>query len=140
MTRALFTSVSLCGLLLTAAAYGGKPERDYRKAEAEPAVAKAAAAFKTSCGGDLKIDVNWDSFTTLDQLRVLRHAVDDITANVARYCNDADTKKVMSGKLKTIAYRVDAVTRLTYASGKAEIATDGKSYVNWQMLTKEVDK
>jgi hypothetical protein len=139
MKRTLTNTLALSGLLFAAVAHGGKEERDYRKSEAEPAVAKAEAAYKTACGGALKIDVKWDTFTTKDQLMVLRHGVDHIASSAPGYCKDADTKKIMS-KLKTIVYQMGKSTNLNYAGGKADITTDGVSYVTWDMITKQVDK
>lgn len=131
----------LAGILLCLplAAWAGKAERDFMTAEVEPAVKEATAAFKKSCGCDVKFDVKQDSFQSKDDMFKIKYFASTIKDNAGSYCSDAATKKAMC-KIKSIEFSKTAETALKFNAGKVTASTDGTSQPSWEMLTREVDK
>jgi hypothetical protein len=126
-------------LALTSTAHAGKAEREYAESTMNPAVKAAAAAYKSACTGDLKIDVKADTFQTVDEMRQVSGFVNQITSSAASYCKDSGTKKVMA-KLKVLEISKSKQVTVKFSGDKAVATTDESSYPSWDMLAREVDK
>lgn len=123
-------------LLTTSVALAGKAEREYVKTDVTPAVKAAETAYKTSCGCALKIVVN---VKTMNELYQAKYTAEAITSGAESYCNDADSKKAVC-QLKTLEIAKAKETGFSFKSGKGLASTDGKTYVNWEQITHELDK
>lgn len=125
-------------MFVSLTAFAGKAEREYQKNEMTPAVTKAQDTYKKACGCALKINVN-ASLKEVDDMRQAKYIAENITDNVAGYCNDDASKKAMCA-MKTLDITKGKETKFTFAGGKGTAVTDGQSYVSFDMMTREVDK
>ncbi|HWU91508.1 MAG TPA: hypothetical protein VN253_29775 [Kofleriaceae bacterium] len=139
MKRSLAASALLL-ITLTASltAFAGKEEREYAKNELTPAVKAAETKFKEACGCALKINIS-DTLKSVDDMRQAKYISAAITDGAPGYCNDAESKKAMC-VLKTLDIVKSGETKFTFKGGKGTAATDGNSYVSWDMITREIDK
>lgn len=133
------SSALLILLCASVSAYAGKAEREFIETTMNPAVQAAAAAYKSACTGDLKIDVKVDSFKNVDELRQVRNFVNRIEESAAGYCKDKATKTVMS-KLKVLEISKAAQVTVKFSGNKAVATTDESSFPSWDMLAAEIDK
>ncbi len=130
--------VATTALLFSITAFAGKTEREYLKNEVQPAVKAAEGKFKAACGCALKINVS-DSLKTTDEMAQAKHVSESITEGAAGYCTDDASKKAIC-QMKTLDIAKEAETKFTFKGGKGLAATDGGSYVSWDMITRELDK
>ncbi|HRC56299.1 MAG TPA: hypothetical protein PKU97_10270 [Kofleriaceae bacterium] len=133
-TKTLATCLLL--LMTTSVALAGKEEREYVKTDVTPAVKAAEAAYKQSCGCALKIVIN---VKTMNELYQAKYTAEGISNAVAGYCNDDESKKAVC-QLKTLEITKGKETGFTFKGGKGTAATNGKTYVNWEQITHELDK
>ena len=124
---------------LTSTAHAGKAEREYAETTMNPAVKAAAAAFKSACTGDLKIEVKANTFQTVDEMRQVSNFANQISNSAAGYCKDGATKAVMS-KLKALEISKSNQVTVNFSGNKAVVTTDESSYPSWDMLAREIDK
>jgi len=125
-------------MLASMSAFAGKEEREVMKTEVVPAVKKAEATFKKSCGCALKISVK-DNLKSIDELRQARNVSNAVDEGAPKHCNDDDSKKAMCA-LKTLDITKGAETGFAFKGGKGVATTEGQSYVTWDMIAREVDK
>ena len=125
-------------LVVSLTAFAGKMERDLMKKEVEPAMRKAEATFKESCGCPLAIHAD-EALNTMDEERLVKHLSEQITEHAPKHCNDAESKKAMC-QLKSIDIVKAKETKFVFKNGKGTSYTEGQSYTGWDMIVREVDK
>lgn len=126
-------------LAFAVSAHAGKGEREFYTAEVEPALKKAASALRQSCGCDVKMHVEPDSFQTVDHLRQVSHSAGTLVDNAPRYCNDAPSKATMC-KLKTLSFVSTGTTTFKLSAGRGLITLEENYYPSWDMLVAELEK
>jgi hypothetical protein len=127
-------------LMFTAlAAHAGKVERDFIASDVEPAIKEAAAAYKKSCGCDVKFDVKLDSYKDKDELFKIKYFAQAIKDGAPAYCTDAATKAAMC-KLKSIEIQKTATADFKFSGGKGVATTDSSANPSWEMVTRAIDK
>jgi hypothetical protein len=129
----------VAGLILTYSAFvlAGKEERTYLSEKAEPAIKKAEADFKASCGGALKTTVPWKDLT-IDQMKSVKDTAEAISGGVAAYCKDAGSKKAMQA-LKSLVFTKGS-SNFSFKNGVGTVLVEASSYIPFDMISKEVDK
>lgn len=138
MKKVLIAAALSVVSLVSIEAFAGKAERDFMTNEVQPAVKKVEGKLKEACGCNTKFVVS-DSLKTRDDLAQARNIANDISDNVGKYCSDAASKKAVC-QLKTIEVVKGPDTKFAFKDGKGLCTTDGQSYVNWDMITQEIDK
>jgi hypothetical protein len=130
----------LIALFVPVLAFAGKEERDYRKAEVDPALAKAGKVLEAKCGCAVKLDVNWDQFKTRDQLYTLMHFAENISSGAPDYCgDDAESKKAFC-KMKTLSIVLDKEVKFTFSGNRGIASTDGNMNPTFKMITDVLDQ
>jgi hypothetical protein len=133
-----YVIVAAAIMLISLTAYAGKEEREFMKNEVVPAVQKAEAEFKKSCGCGLKINVN-ANLKSRDEMAQARNISNAIVEGAPKHCTDDASKKAMCA-LKSVDITKGKETAFAFKGGKGTAVTDGQSYVSWDMITREVDK
>ena len=129
----------LLGLVvLSATAFADKASREFMKTELAPAVKAAEGKLKSACGCAVKINVT-ASIANEAEMRTSKYVVGSISDGAAAFCSDAESKKSVC-QMKTLDLAKTAETKFSFKAGKGTAATDGNSYVSWDMITKELDK
>ena len=125
--------------LISLSAYAGPKEREL-KTEVDTVIKSAAAAIKTGCGCNVKVDVKWESFKNdSDHIRQMKYAFEKWVTEAPEYCKDAASKTAIC-QMKAISYAKTDSGSLTFAKGTLAITTDGNSSYGWDAVAKEVDK
>lgn len=137
MSKQLTVAVSVV-LATSIFAFAGKQEREFTKNELQPMVAKAKAKYQSACGCALAIKVT-ASIKTVEDMRQARFIARDIADKVEGYCTDTESKKALC-TMKTLDIVRGKETAFTFAGGKGTAVTEGVSYVNFEMITHELDK
>jgi hypothetical protein len=127
---------ALSAVSLTAVA--GKLERDTMTKEVLPAIEKAEAKFKSSCGCPLKITVD-DSMNTRDLMFQAKHIAEDVGEESAKYCTDAGSKKALC-QMKKLEILQRKPCEFTFKDGVGQCTSDGNMRCAWQQITKVLDK
>lgn len=125
-------------LLLATSASADKASREFMKNELAPAIKAAEAKLKAACGCAIKINAT-ASIANEAEMRTSKHVVGSITDGAAAFCSDAPSKKAVC-QMRTLDLAKTAETKFSFKAGKGTAATDGNSYVSWDMITKELDK
>jgi hypothetical protein len=120
-------------------AVAGKLERDTMTKDVQPAVAKAEASFKSSCGCPLKITVDEASMNTRSLLLQAKHIAEDVGEESAKYCTDAGSKKALC-QMKTLEILLRKPCEFTFKDGVGQCTSDGNMRCAWQQITKVLDK
>lgn len=128
---------ALSAVSLTAVA--GKLERDTMTKEVLPAIAKAEASWKSSCGCPLTIKVDEASMNTRDLMFQAKHTAEDIGEESAKYCTDAASKKALC-QMKTLEILKRKPAEFTFKDGVGQCTSDGQARCAWQQITKVLDK
>jgi hypothetical protein len=140
MKRSLaISALLLVSIAASLTAFAGKKERDFMTNEVTPAVKKASETFTASCGCALPITVSDTLASVVDDMRQARSIANAIKDGAPKYCNDAESKKAMCA-MKSLDIVKGAKTAFAFKDGKGTATTDGKSYVSWNMITREIDK
>ena len=121
------------------AAQAGKAERDFIASDVEPAIKEAAAAYKKSCGCDVKFDVKLDTYKDKDELFKVKYFANAIKDGAPAYCTDAATKAAMC-KLKTVEIQKTNSADFKFSGGKGMASTDSSANPSWEMVTRAIDK
>ncbi len=137
MNKTLLVCAGITIVSLTA--FAGKQEREYWKEEVTPAVDKAKSTFKSACGCALGITAKEDGFKTTDQMAQVRNISKSIAEGAPGYCTDATSKKAMCA-MKTLEITVGKETKFTFGGGIGHSVTDGQSFMDWEVMTRELDK
>ncbi len=137
MTRRALTTLTL--ILMSSAAFGGKDEREYMNHDLGPAAKAAETAFKASCGCPLKIAFNETTTKSTNDMYVAKHIVDKITGGAPGYCTDAESKKAVC-QLKSLEIGKGAAAGFTFKAGKGVSLHDGQNFLDFERMTKELDK
>lgn len=138
MKKLMFAAALSLVSLISVDAFAGKTERDYMTKEVQPAVKAAEGKLKSACGCNTKFVVS-DSLKTTDDMAQAKHIAENITEEAPKYCTDDASKKAVC-QLKTLEVVKGADTKFAFSGGKGTCTTDGQSYVNWEMITREIDK
>jgi hypothetical protein len=125
-------------MMVSLTAFAGKAEREYAKNTMTPAVKAAEAAYKSSCGCALKITVA-ASIKSEEDMRQAKNISESVAEGVKGYCTDDDSKKAVC-QMKSLEISKATDTAFTFKAGKGTAATDGQSYVSWDMISREIDK
>jgi hypothetical protein len=120
-------------------AFAGKREREEMEKTTAPAVKKAEATFKESCGCSLAITVDEVSLASVQDLSHARYIADSISENAPKYCTDGPSKKSMC-RLQTLTLAKGKPAAFTFKDGHGIATTDGTQSTTWQMITKVLDK
>lgn len=137
MKKVVFFAALMMMASLTA--FAGKAEREYKKETLDPAVKAAETAYKSSCGCALKVTVAKDMLNSQDDMSQARYIAQSVSEEVGKYCTDDESKKAVC-QMKTLDIVKAKETSFSFKSGKGTAATDGQSYVSWDMMTRELDK
>lgn len=133
--KLLFTAM----LLTSCLAFAGKEERDFMKNKVTPALQGATKGVKEACGCDIKVNFNSDSFKTTDKMEQSVYQLQSYAEEAKKYCTDADSKKAVC-KIKTIEIKLGKESKVSFASGKATVESDGSSAYGFEAVAKEADK
>lgn len=139
MKTVLNTAVTVMAMTAALTAHAGKAERDFLEAKVLPAVKAASAQYKKACAGDLKIDVKFDSFSTVDDLRQVVYLAEAITEAAPAYCKDKATQTVM-GRMKVLEISKAAEPSFSFSGSKGVATTDVSSYPSWDMMAAAIDR
>lgn len=126
-------------LFTSLAAHAGKEERDFISSQVEPAVKEAAAAYKNSCGCDVKFDVKLDSYKDKDELTKIKYLATSIKEGAPKYCTDAASKAAMC-KLKSLEIQKSVTSDFKFSAGKGVATTDSSANPTWEMMTTAIDR
>lgn len=85
-------------------AYAGKPERD-KKDELEPIATSASTELTNLCGCPIKVNVDWDSYSTVDVMGRIKHSIESIVKSTKRHCEKAADKKATCDNLSGYTVR-----------------------------------
>jgi hypothetical protein len=126
-------------LLTSATALAGKEERDFMNTEVQPKAKEATSKWKSSCGCELKIQIDDASFTKKDDMRAASSFLEHIIDGVGGYCTDAASKKALC-QLKTLVVKKadDATFAVKGSTGTATVY--GNTSPSFDMVTAELDK
>lgn len=125
-------------LTLSLPAVAGKLERDTLTKEVVPAIEKAEAKFKSSCGCPLKITVD-DSMNTRDLMFQAKHIAEDVGDESAKYCTDGASKKALC-QMKTLEILKRKPCEFAFKDGVGQCTSDGNMRCAWQQIIKVLDK
>jgi len=125
-------------LVSSLVAFAGKAEREFQKKELKPMIAKAEAKYRSACGCALTITVT-PSIRTYEDMRQARFIARDILDKADGYCTDTESKKAMCA-MRTLEIVRGKETSFTYSGTKGTATTEGVSYVNFEMITRQLDK
>jgi len=139
MKTMLSAAVTVLTLSAALSAHAGKAERDFVQTRVEPAIKAAAAQYKKSCAGDLKIEVKFDSFSSIDDLRQIVYLAEAITEAAPAYCNDKATQTVMS-RMKVLEISKTGEPSFVFSGNKGVATTDVSSYPSWDMMAAAIDR
>ena len=120
-------------------AFAGKEQREMIKNEVNPALREAEGKFKASCGCALKITFDENAVKSNDELYQFKHVAESITENAPKYCTDAASKKAVC-QMKTLTLAKAAESKFSFKNGNGLATTDGSSYIDWDLITRELDK
>ena len=137
MKRVLVASGFL--MLLSVSAFAGKEERDYATGTMNPAVAKAEATYKSSCGCPLKITIDDKTIKSKDDMSSARYIAESVTEGAPGYCTDAASKKAVC-QMKTLVIGKAKEATFSFKGGTGTATTDGQGNTTWEMMTRELDK
>jgi hypothetical protein len=137
MQHRLLIIAALSAVSLTAVA--GKLERDTMTKEVLPAIAKAEATFKSSCGCPLKITVDEASLNTRSLMFQAKRIAEHVGEGSEKYCTDAASKKAVC-QLKTLLILKGTPIAFTFKDGAGQCTTDGQGTCGWGQITKVLDK
>jgi hypothetical protein len=124
---------------IAVSAFAGKEDREYMKTQVVPKVAEAEAKFKAACKCAMNIVVDEKTMKVKDQLYGARLTSESISEHVEAYCNDEASRKAMC-QMKTLTLAAGNDTAFTFKGGTGIAVTDGHSHVDWDMITRELDK
>jgi hypothetical protein len=125
-------------MVLAVTAFAGKEERDMMTKEVQPAVTRAEAAYKSSCGCPLKITID-DSIKTKNDLYLAKSMAEWVADGVGGYCTDAASKKAIC-QMQNLTIAKASKIAFTFKGGTGVATTDGSGGVSWGMITRELDK
>ena len=134
--KAIYLIATAIALPVTAVA--GKQEREYMKTDVVPAIRKAEATFKTSCGCGLRIAVT-SSIKTRNDLYEAKHIAEMVTEGAPGHCTDAESKKAVC-QMKSLDIAKGPEAKFVFKDGKGTAITDGQVYPSWDMVARELDK
>ncbi len=130
------------GLLTTVCAtvaFAGKEERDIITKEVAPAMRKAEATWKASCGCPLGIAMDEASVKIKEDLYSTMHFAEELDSNIAGYCTDGASKKAMC-QMKSVVVRGAAEATFAFKAGQGVATVHGGSLPSFEMITRELDK
>jgi hypothetical protein len=126
-------------MLLPILAFAGKTEREYWKSEVEPAIQKAVAAVKTSCGCAMTMDGDDSVKVSTECMNKVKYTADSFTEKAAKYCSDAESKKAICKMKKLMISKSDkAGFELKGSNGAA--TTDCSMVYDFDSITPILDK
>lgn len=131
--------LTVFALTASLSVHAGKAERDFVESRVLPAVKAAEAQYKKSCTGDLKIDVKFETFPTIDELRQVMHFANAVTDGSPKYCNDKTTQSIMS-RMKVLEISNTGKVTFNFSGNKGVATTDASSYPSWDMVVSAVDR
>jgi hypothetical protein len=135
MNRAIVVTL----LLTSATALAGKEERDFMNSEVQPKAKEAASKWKSSCGCELRIQIDDASFTKKEDMYAAASFFGHIIDGVGGYCTDGASKKAVC-QLKTLVVKKadDATFVLKGSIGTATVY--GNTSPSFEMMTEQLDK
>lgn len=119
-------------------AFAGKSEREYWKEKVAPAIEKAKAGYKEGCGCSLDIHVDEGVKKSEDVMSNVRYVCESVANDAKGYCTDDASKKAVC-QMKKLVIKEGQV-KFAFASGTGTATVDKQSYVNFEMMTRELDK
>jgi hypothetical protein len=135
MNRAIVITV----LLMSATALAGKEERDFMTNDVQPKAKEAASKWKSSCGCDLRIQIDDASFTKKEDMYAAAYFFGHITEGVGGYCTDAASKKALC-QLKTLVVKKADDATFSFKSGIGTATVYGNTPPSFEMVTAQLDK
>ena len=120
-------------------AFAGEAEREYYAENTEPAVKKATATLKKSCGCDVKFDIQMETFETRNHLLMINMLASEISEKAPGYWSDAPSNAAIC-KLKTVNLSRTKESALNFSNGKIVWTTNGNSYFGWDTMVEKLDK
>jgi len=127
----------LATVAISSVAMAGKPERD-RQAELVPKAAALKADFKSRCGCDIAVTVNYDSYKAAGDMFRVEAAFDSLTEATAA-CSSATEKAIICKHLKgyTVAFSANPVA--TEAGGTITCGSSSNSHCGTPAISRIVD-
>jgi hypothetical protein len=135
MNRAIVVTL----LLTSATALAGKEERDFMNSEVQPKAKEAASKWKSSCGCELKIQIDDASFTKKEDMYAAASFLGHIIDDVGGYCTDAASKKALC-QLKTLVVRKADDATFTFKGSTGIATVYGNTSPSFEMVTAQLDK
>lgn len=126
-------------LLMSATALAGKEERDFMKTEVQPKVKEAASKWKSSCGCELRIQIDEASFTKKDDMPAAASFLGHIIDGVGGYCTDAASKKAVCQLTTLVVKKADDAT-FVFKGGTGIATVYGITSPSFEMVTEQLDK
>ena len=132
-------AIAITLLLISTTALAGKEERDFMTKEVQPKAKEAAAKWKSSCGCDLKIQIDDASFTKKDDMSAAASFFGHIIDGVGGYCTDGASKKAMC-QLKTLVVKKADDATFSFKGGTGTATVYGSTSPSFEMITEQLDK
>jgi hypothetical protein len=109
------------------------------KNEVQPKAKEAASKWKSSCGCELRIQIDDASFSKKEDMPSASSFFEHIVEGVTGYCTDAASKKAMCKLTTLVVKRADDAT-FVFKGGTGTATVYGNTSPSFEMMTAELDK
>lgn len=112
-------AVAVVTIFSAQAAYALSLKLRKEQKKAQEKIEKSVANINKSCGCAPKLDINWESFETTDDMRISWNMVDHVSGGMGRVCKEF--KKEVCAGIKTVKIGKTPKDGMTLKEGTLDI-------------------